>query len=195
MMIFPKKLPQDRAPQEAAPAQPPSAAAESGGRLPETWRVVLEDGSTSGAPPEKPTSGAGRKLMAEVTEAVSGHVERKHRQARPRSIAMPPSPRQSLQALDASFVAKAARPGKTPGLPRSSPPKTQSPPNAPRKSPDRRPPEAAIAAVESSGLLADRAGAARRELDARLTRVIELWPQLPRGIQAAIIAMVDAESA
>ncbi len=132
--------------------------------------------------------------MAEVTEAVSGRAERKHRQARPRSIAMPPAPRQSLKALDASLAAKAGRPGKTPGLPRSSPPKTPSPPNAPRKSPDRRLPDAANVAVESSDLLADRASAARRDLDARLVRVIELWPRLPRGIQAAIIALVDTES-
>lgn len=132
--------------------------------------------------------------MAEVTEAVSGRVERKHRQARPRSIAMPPSPRQSLQTLDSSFVAKTSKPGKTPGLTRSSPPKAQIPPNAPQNGLDRRSPEAAMAAVESSDLLADRTGTARRDLDARLAHIIELWPRLPRGIQAAIIAMIDAES-
>jgi hypothetical protein len=38
-----------------------------------------------------------------------------------------------------------------------------------------------------------RIGARRREIDARLARVIDHWPELPRPIQAAILAMVESE--
>jgi hypothetical protein len=32
----------------------------------------------------------------------------------------------------------------------------------------------------------------RRDIDSQLARVINLWPQLPRSIQAAVLAMVEA---
>jgi len=37
-------------------------------------------------------------------------------------------------------------------------------------------------------------GARPREIDARLARVIDHWPSLPRSIQTAMLAMIDAES-
>lgn len=200
MMIFPKKLPRDRAPQEAAPVESPPPAAEDHGRMPETWRVVLEDGSTSGDLPEAPRCGAGQKLMAEVTAAVSGRADRKRRQGSARSVAMPPSTRQSLHALDSTLIPKTGRLAKSSPSPTRPSPTIQPAPiiqpsrSAPKKGPDGKPPGAPLAAVETADLLGGRTSAPRRELDARLARVIDAWPRLSRGIQAAIIALVDADA-
>jgi hypothetical protein len=38
------------------------------------------------------------------------------------------------------------------------------------------------------------AGPASHNLDVRLARIVDLWPHLPRGTQAAILAMAETEA-
>lgn len=43
----------------------------------------------------------------------------------------------------------------------------------------------------SGCVLPPRAGGRCREIDSQLARIIELWPELPRGVQAAMVAMIE----
>jgi len=193
MMIFPKKTPQDRAPQEAAPVPTPSPPAQDCSRMPDTWRVVLEDGSTSGESAEGPTGITGRKLMTEVTDAISGRFEPRSRHERPRSIAMPSSSRPPLQALGQPFGAKSRR--SSPGLPKAAPPTVPPASDTPCNDESARQNASQGKPKASGDLLAGRSRSGRRDLDARLARLIDLWPQLPRNIQAAIMNLADVDAA
>lgn len=195
MMIFSKKLRQDTAP----PTEVPSPYEDDQRHLPDAWRVVLEDGTTSDhAPPTQGATGAGRKLLEELTEALDGRAKRKEGPSRPRNIAMPLSPPQPLVGLDdrlqapttptgASTAGPAvaaeapgcvfshARRSGVPGLPGCSPGPTAADQSSP---------------ILSGQSVSARGGAA----EARLERVIDLWPRLPRGIQIAVLAMIEVEA-
>ncbi|MFW5692784.1 MAG: hypothetical protein ACOCWL_01075 [Thermoguttaceae bacterium] len=194
MLIFPKMLRQASAPAEAEPAPEADVEANDSGKLPDTWRVVLEDGSTSDPVSAGATTGAGQKLLSEVTDALHGRADRKRPGGPKRSVAMPSVPRQSLHALDATLAPKktsrsAMAPSscKAPQIPTPS-----SPDNAAAGA--RRAAGSAVSR-DPAGILAARGSAARRDLDARLARVVDAWPRLPRGVQAAILALIDAELA
>lgn len=189
MMIFPKMLRQAPATDEAEPVPPPCPEKSKSAKLPETWRVVMEDGSTSGPISGGRTAEAGRKLLAEVTDAMRAPGDAKRRSVRTRSVAMPDAPRQSLDALDQPL----ARPAGARGTPAAGARKAPDASGPAAGAPD--PSRGAAPAGEAAEVLTARAGSARRDLDARLARVIDCWPRLPRGIQAAILALIDAEAA
>ena len=197
MMIFPKKLHQDTASHAEVPDQPHISAQDGERHLPEAWRVVLEDGTTSDDSSTPRASGTGGKLLAEMTEALGRRVDRKGRTSRPRNVAMPASPPQPLHALDDSLQPEGAvhcvsktHPG-------------PAAPGAKRAHVERREPGEKGTVGRSSGTVADQSPdllaectdpPRRREIDARLARVIDLWPRLPRGIQVAILAMIEVET-
>ncbi len=197
MMIFPKKLHQDTASHAEVPDQPHISAQDGERHLPEAWRVVLEDGTTSDDSSTPRAAGTGGKLLAEITEALGRHVDRKGRPSRPRNVAMPASPPQPLHALDDSLQPEGAVHciSKThPGI---------VAPGGKRVHVERREPgekgtvgrSSGTAADQSPGLLAECTDPPRRrEIDARLARVIDLWPRLPHGIQVALLAMIEAEA-
>ena len=192
-MIFSKKNHHDLGPKEAGPSRQRPSGEDGEDQLPEAWRVVLEDGSTSGDVSDCQADGAGRKLLAEMTEALSGRAARKGRTVRPRSAAMPSAPRQPLHALDHSLQCETAAPGGSgSGVDRRAAQHSgEEAVHSPLKLRARRCP----GAKDASEVLSAQSGSVRRDLDARLARVIDLWPRLPRGIRAAILAMVEAEAA
>lgn len=161
-MFFPKKLHQDTAPRSEAPGHLPAAAEDGQRQLPDAWRVVLEDGSTSDrACSGERSPGAGGKLFEELAAALVSRAEAQGRPPRPRNVAMPSSPPQPFDALD-DGLSPAGSLAAYPGV----------------ESPER----------ERQPLLPSG-------FDARLARVVDLWPRLPRGIQAAILAMIEVEAA
>ncbi len=192
-MIFSKKVNHDPAPKKAEPSRQPLPAEDGEEPLPEAWRVVLEDGSTSDDLSNRHADGAGRKLLAEMTEAITGRAARKAGTARPRTAAMPSAPRQPLHALDHSLQHEPTAPGGpgSGGDRCAAKHSAAEPVHRPLKLSARRRP----GPDDAPEVLSAQGGSACRDLDARLARVIDLWPRLPRGIQAAILALVEAEAA
>ncbi len=193
MLIFPKMLRQAPAPAEADPAPEAAVEANDSGKMPDTWRVVLEDGSTSNPVSANPTTGAGQKLLSEVTDALHGRADRKRPGDPTRSVAMPSVPRQSLDALGTTLAPKkTARSATAPTSCKAPQIPTPSAPNNAAARPQG--PTGSAVSRDPAGVLAARGGSTRRDLDARLARVVDAWPRLPRGVQAAILALVDAEA-
>lgn len=194
MLIFPKMLRQGPAPGEADPAPDAAVEENNSGKLPDTWRVVMEDGSTSDSVSGEQTTGAGQKLLSEVTDALYERGDRKRPGGRGRSVAMPNVPRQSLHALDETPAPKTG--ARSVIAPSSLKAPQISGPGSPDNASAGAPCAAGSAASRApTGVLAARGGSVRRDLDPRLARVVDAWPRLPRGVQAAILALIDAEVA
>ncbi len=198
MTTFLNKLAQHRAPEAPAASQQtlPKASAKRGEETAGAWRMVLEDGSTS-ACPEQSIHTAGSTILAEITGALQERVEPSKDSTRARGVAMPLSPRQPLHALDDSLIsgpdaAKASDAGSgplaRPAMLRATAVEKQPACRAARSG-------ATVLKAEPPGVFAAHLGSSRRDLDARLARVIDRWPRLPNSIRAAILAMVEAETA
>lgn len=199
MMIFPKKLHRDTAPRTEASGHQQSAAEDGQRQLPDAWHVVLEDGSTSDrAWAGEGSTGAGGKLFEELAAALGTRAGAKGRPPRPRSVAMPSSPPQPLDALDDGLSpvgtparSLAAYPGVATPVRSPSCPQTRvsDPSSAVHRSPST------AAADSSQQFPAERQSLLQGGFDVRLARVVDLWPRLPRGIQNAILAMIEVEAA
>ncbi|MBN2476811.1 MAG: hypothetical protein JXB62_19545 [Pirellulales bacterium] len=169
------------------------------------WRVVSADGSTSVLDPaacterldERPPAESRQRLFCLRPEPSEEDLRSPPASARA-NIGMPiAAPRVSQvllavggnglhQATGSSGLCGARRLGaamvvQSGGSCRSTPGATRGPDSAPARGPTSGP------------VIPPQQGTRCREIDSQLARIIGIWPKLPRSIQAAILAMVDAE--
>lgn len=173
MTAYPEKVNLERVFQRMGPRPPvPQSAASSAAEFDSgPWRVVAADGSTSVFDPAEaqPGDDAGQDVpmpsaTIDLSEVLGAEGRRGVDELLGRGPAASAPKPGAVVVLDSAGRRPARQPNALAGLPNPPPLKSVIPPQVSPRC---------------------------RDIDSHLARIIDVWPRLPRGIKAAILAMIE----